>query len=278
LKQKLFSIFITLIVVVAFSSCSLERKLAKQFVENRDTIAVLLIPPDFLFKANLKTWSAGDIDQLDPQEQDALLYDSSKFIKHIVDSVFIGRYMNALQAELARYGIQTYTQDELLEFMSLENTAYQVSLAQLEVEEGIYEYRAQEVFDTTMYYEDFLLDQLSLNSWFEISKLNDQIGVNNVLYASDFVTEGLEGRFTSNIFTGEVRFKYNIFPLEMEDIYTLAAISGERYAGYVFDYIMNRYIFLNFPSGQQPSTYLRYDLDSKVFYPAYEDRFIFLEE
>lgn len=263
---------------MVFSSCSPERKLAKQFVENNDSIAVLLIPPDFLFKTNLKSWSAGDISDLSPQEQDAVLYDSSKFLKHIVDSVFIGRYMNALQAGLARYGIHTFSQDELLAFMSHENVAYQVSVAQLEIEEDIYEYCAKEVFDSTMYYEDFDLDQVLVNSWFDISKLNDHQGVNNVLYASDFVTEGLEGRFTSNIFTGEVRFKYNIFPLKTEDIYTLAAVSGERYAGYIFDYIMNRYIFMNFPEGRIPSTYLRYDQDAGVFYPAYDDRFIFLEE
>ncbi len=264
--------------LLAFSSCSLERKLAKEFVENNDSIAVLLFPPDFLFKTNLKTWSAGDIDELDPMEQEARLLDSSKFLKNTSDTIFIGRYMNALQAGLVKFGIYTYDDGEIIEFMSLESSAFQVSVAQLELEEGIFEYRAEEVFDTTLYYEDFYLDQVSINSWFEISKLNDQFGVNNVLYASDFVTEGLEGRFTSNIFTGEVRFKYNIFPLETEDIYTLAAISGERYAEYIFDYLMNRYIFMNFPEGQQPSIYLRYDIDAGVFYPAHEDRFIFLDE
>lgn len=275
---RTLSIISVTIIAIALSSCSLERKLAKEFVESADSISVLLIPPDYLFKTNLKTWAAGNMDGLDEEEQNRLLIDSSKFLKQISDTIFIGRYMNALQANLTKFGIYTFGQEDLVDFMASEKMAYQVSLAQLELEEGIFEYRAEEAFDTTLYYEDFFLDQVAVNSWFEISKLNDQEGVNNVLYASDFVTEGLEGRFTSNIFTGEVRFKYNIFPLETEDIYTLAATSGERYAGYVFDYIMNRYIFMNFPEGQLPSTYLRYDHDAKVFYPAGDDRFLFLDE
>lgn len=273
-----FSIISVIIIAIALSSCSLERKLAKEFVESADSISVLLIPPDYLFKTNLKTWAAGNMEGLSEEEQNRLLIDSSKFLKQISDTIFIGRYMNALQANLTKFGIYTFGQEDLVDFMASEKMAYQVSLAQLELEESIFEYRAEEAFDTTLYYEDFFLDQVAVNSWFEISKLNDQEGVNNVLYASDFVTEGLEGRFTSNIFTGAVRFKYNIFPLETEDIYTLAATSGEHYAGYVFDYIMNRYIFMNFPEGQLPSTYLRYDHDAKVFYPAGDDRFLFLDE
>lgn len=278
MNNKNFPVILLAMVMVLLSSCGLERKLAKEFVTGTDSISVLIIPPDFIFKTNLKTWSIGDVQGLDETEKNRLLLDSSKFLKFVSDTLFINRYIGALESELSTFGIRIFHQDELTDFLSVKNMAYQVSLPQLELEEGIYEYRAEEIFDSTVYYEDFALDQVSVNSWFEITKLNDAQAVNNVLYASDYVSEGLEGRFTQNIFTGEIRFKYNIFPIESENIYTLAAVAGERYAGYIFDYIMNQYIYMNFPEDRQPATYLRYDPDANVFYPAGDDRFIFLDE
>lgn len=275
---KNFPVILFGVAIAVLSSCSVERKLAKEFVDGHDSISILIIPPDFLFKTNLKTWSIGDTVIEDEAVKSQLLIDSSRFLRVVSDTLFINRYMNALESNLTKFGIHIFHQGQITEFLSVKKKAYQVNIAQLELEEGIYDYRAEEVFDSTVYFEDFALDQVSVNSWFEITKLNDPQAVNNVLYASDYVTEGLEGRFTQNIFTGEIRFRYNIFPLQQEDIYTLAAISGERYAGYIFDYIMNQYIYMNFPEGSQPATYLRYDPDAGVLYPAGEDRFIFLDE
>lgn len=278
LKHKIFSFLIFTTALLAASSCGTERKLAREFVNRNDTISVLLIPPDFLFKTNAKTWMIGDAAGLDEEEKNRLLIDSSKYLKGLDDTLLINRYMNALEATLRKYGIVTYTHDEITGFMNVKKMAFQVTLAQLEAEEGIYDYRPEATFDSTVYYEDFALDQVSLNSWFEISKLNDPEAANNVVYASDAVTEGLDGRFVQNIFTGEVKFNYNRYPLETEEIYTLAAIAGERYAGYLYDYILNRYIFMNFPNGQQAGTYLHYDHDANIFYPAGDDRFIFLDD
>lgn len=265
--------------MVFLSSCSIERKLAEQFVLKKDSISVLLLPPDFIFKTNLKTWLIDDYEQLSAEDQDRLLYDSSKFLQFIDDTIFLGRYFDAIQSSLRKYGVQVYRQNEIIEFMNVKSTAYQIHLAQLEIEEDIYPYRAEEIFyDSMLFYEDFDLDQVSINSWFEVSKLNDTRAVNNVLFASDNVTDELEGRFTSNIFTGEVKFKYNFFPMKIENVYTLAAFLGEQYAGYIFDYMMNEYVYLNFPEGKRPDSYLSYDVEKGVLYPAGDYRFVFIEE
>jgi hypothetical protein len=175
--------------------------------------------------------------------------------------------------------LHVYSSDQIVEFLTLGNHAYQVHLAQIEVEESIYPFRAEEVFfDSVLYFEDFDLDKVSLNSWFEISKLNDIQAENLVLYATDFVNQELEGRFTSNVFTGEVKFKYNLSPLALEDVYTLAAVAGERYANYIFDFIMNQYIYLNFPDDKVPNVYLSYDQNRKLLVPAGDRRFLFLDE
>jgi len=279
LKIRLTTLCLIVIMLFAMLSCSIERKLANEFIQKADSISVLLIPPDFVFKTNLKNYQIGGFDKLGSAEQQQILYDSSIFLKNISDTFLISRFFSSMETTLRKFGIYTYSQDEIVEFMDVKNIAYQVTLAQLEMEEGIYPYRAEDVFfDTVLFYEDFDLEQVSLNCWFEISKLNDPKAVNNILYASDFLTDELEGRFTSNVFTGEVKFKYNIFSLEKEDVYTLAAREGEHYAGYIFDYIMNQYIYFNLPDQNPPKTYLSYDHDAGVLFPAEDRRFLFLDE
>ncbi|MFP4470635.1 MAG: hypothetical protein ACOCX8_03180 [Bacteroidota bacterium] len=261
------------------SSCSTERELANEFLKKRDSLAVLLIPPDFVFKTNLKAYEIENFESLNEWQQDSALFARSKFINRLNDTLLIKRMLNSLEAGLRSYGIQTFTQDRISEFMETEKAAYQVGLAQLEAEEDVYPYRAEEVFfDTVVFYEDFLLDQVSLNSWFEVSKLNEPDGVNHVLYASHYVMDALEGRFVNNVFTNEVKFKYDIDSLKVENVYALAGMLGEKYAGYLFDYLMNGYIYRSFPEGQRPSAYLHFDLSQKLLYPAGDDRFIFLDE
>ena len=273
-------IIISAILYFAFvTSCSIERKLAQEFIDHKDSISVFLIPPDFVFKSNLKTWMIDDLDKMNSNDQNEILLDSSRFLKFINDTTFLIRYFGNMEASLRKYGIQVFQQDEIIDFMNTKNQAYQINLVQIEIEEDIYPYRAEEIFyDSILFYEDFNLDQVIISSWFEISKLNDTRAVNNILFASDFVTDELDGRFTSNIFTGEVKLKYNIYPMKTENIYTLAAQLGNLYAGYIFDYVMNQYIYLNFPDNKHPNSFLSYDLDAKALYPAEEKRFIFLEE
>jgi hypothetical protein len=93
-----------------------------------------------------------------------------------------------------------------------------------------------------------------------------------------YAMDGLDGRFLQNLFTGEVKFHYNLYPIEVEDIYTLAAMLGEKYAGYIYDYMLNEYIYRNFPQGQRPKSFYTFNPQTKVISPAKDDRFIFMEK
>jgi hypothetical protein len=278
LKKTVQHIIFILALISVFSSCTVERKLAQDFIYTKDSISVLIIPPDLIYKSNVKTWEIEDFDELEVWEQDAILFDSSLFIKDVNDSIFFKKYFTSLQTELWDYGLNVFHEDELIDFMAVNTPAYQVAVAQVEIEEDIYPYRAEEVFDDTVaYYEDFYLNNVNINSWYEITKLNDPLAVNNLLYASHFVMDALEGRFVHNIFTGEVKFKYDLTPMDMDQIYQLAEILGKKYAGYIFDYILNEYVYRNIGNGIRPKTYFHYDKELKSLYPAGEDRFIFME-
>ena len=279
IKLKLTSFLFPILLLGMASSCTIERDLAKEFLLHKDSLSIMLIPPDYVYKSNLKAYEVENYEVLDEYRKDSALYASSLFLQEIDDTLFIGRYFSALNARLRKFGITTYSDDQLPEFLGLTHPAFQVALVQLELEEDVYPYRAEEIFyDSILFYEDFLLNTVNMNSWFEISKLNDTDAVNNLLYASHYVMDELEGRFANNLFTSEVKFKYNLISMKTEDVYTLAALMGEKYADYIFDYLLNEYIFSNYPDSKRPGTFLHYCLEYNNFTPAGDDRFVFLKD
>lgn len=263
----------------ALMSCSLERKFAREFVESRDSIAVMLFMTEYVLKTNLKTWEIAGFDQMTRQQQDSALYFSSTFLKDVDDAFLLSRFENSLQANLKTYSIKAFTEEQLLDFLNVNYKAYKVLVAQVEIEEGIYPYRVEEVFfDSVLYFEDFNLNLINMNSWFEISAMNDPNAVNHLLYATDDMMDALEGRFQTNLFSGDVKFNYNYFPVKTEDIYTLAAMLGEKYAGYIYDYMLNGYIHSKFPEGERPKTYFTYNPLTRTVAPAKDQRFIFIRQ
>jgi hypothetical protein len=266
-------------IMLIAASCSLERKLAYEFVSKKDSVSVLLIPPDYLFKTNLKKWKIENPDQLSKEALQSSLLDSSLFLKDIDNELLIEDFMVAMEESLRQHGIKVYPPAQMPEFFKENRDAYQVAVVQMELEEDVYPYRAEATFDDSLlYYEDFLLEMVTLNTWFEISKLNDTIVKHNTLYAADYVMDGLEGRFASNVFTGKITYRYNYNPIQLKNIYTLSKMLGQRYAGYIFDYLMNRHVFLSMPAGRKSTTYFRYDQATQKIWPAGENRFIFMEE
>lgn len=279
LNRRITFLLLTVSALALMSSCSTERKLANDFLKHRDSLSVMIIEPDFLFKTNLKTYAVKDFDKLSAEAQQQIQYDSSLFLQQINDSILIRNYITSLIETLKGYGVKTMNQQQLPDFMTSHGRAWQVTLVQLELEESLMPYRAQEVFDDSLlYFEDFELQKASLNSWFEIVKMNHHQDASEVLYASHYFTDELDGRFANNVFTGDVAFRYNLTPLAVDDIYLLASESGAAYAGYIFDYLMNEYILQNLPPTQMLRSWLHYDRDNNTLYPAGDQRFIFLDE
>ena len=262
-----------------FASCTVERKIANDFLYIKDSLSVLIIPPDYVFKTNAKTWEIEDFGELDEWAQSDSLYENSLFLKEVDDSVFFERYFTNLQNELKSLGVNVYYSEQIIDFIGVKTPAYQVAIVQLELEEDIYQHREEEVFDdTVVYYEDFMLNTVNVNNWYEITKLNDPLAVNNLLFASHYVMDEMEGRFVKNIFTGEVNFKFDITPMDVDKIYQLAEVLGEKYAGYIFDYMLNEYVHRNLGNNLRPKNYFHYDAQIKALYPAGDDRFIFMEQ
>lgn len=278
-REKRYKGLFIILMASILGSCSLERDLSKTFLEKRTSISILLIKPDVVFKTNNKIWEIKNFDQMSNNSQESALWENSLFLKQIDDSMFFDKYFTALSTQLKYLNINVYGLDQITEFMSQPGTLYQVSVAQIEIEEDVFPYHVEETFDdSVVYFEDFSLNTISVNNWYEIHKLNDTQAVNNLLYASHYLMDQIEGQFAENVFTGEVKYNYNLFPMEMNSIYSFAELLGAKYAGYIFDYLINEYVFRNFPENQRPGVYMHYDLDYHNLTPAGNDRFIFMKE
>lgn len=271
-KKTFFIIFIPLFFLL--NSCSVEYKIAKGFVDTPNNISLLVFTPDYIFKNNLKTYEYPVYDSLSGDDLDSALFFNSLFLQNLDDSIFFENYMNNLNLGLSMYGINVFPEYMLDSFLLIQSDAYILYIAQIELEEYVMPYTAEEYFGEYFYSETIDLNAVNINSWFEITKLNSDENVKKVLYASHMVFDDMSGSFSQNIFTGEVKFSYIIEQMTENDIYELSALLGAKYAGYTFDYFLNNYIIKHLPENVHSDKYLHYNPFRKTLTPAYDDCFI----
>ncbi len=272
-KKKIFIILIFPLLFI-LNSCSVEYKIAKEFVDAPKNISLLVFTPDYIFKNNLKTYEYPVYDSLSADELDSALFFNSLFLQNINDSIFFENYLNNLNIGLSIYGINVFPEYMLDSFLLVQSEAYILNIAQIELEEYIMPYIAEEYFDEYLYSETIDLNAVNINSWFEITKLNSEENNKKVLYASHLVFDDMKGSFSQNVFTGEITFSYKIDQMTENDIYELSALLGTKYADYTYDYLLNNYIINHLPENYHSDKYLHYNPYRKILTPAYDDCFI----
>lgn len=275
LQDYVIFVFLSIFLLL---SCSPEKKLAREFLKNHDQVAVAVLSTDYLFKTNLIAPEIKNFRTLNEKQQDSLLLATSIFLKEIDDTLFLRTYFKAFLTTLENFNIKVYAADQIAEFMRHSGDNYKVVLAQVEIEEDNFVFRADEIFDDVYYYQDFTLNRIRLHCWFETIRLNSYEKEQPVLYASEELTDGFEGKFIPNWLTGEVKLHYNYYPLTLNDVYRLAAIAGERHAGYLFDYLMNEFIQQNSTGKKQKLKYLSYQRESGKFSIDGDRRFILMQQ
>jgi len=270
---------ISLLFVMVLVSCSIERKIAREYIGNDSTRSVLVIPPDYIFKTSLKSYEIDSAEGLNEWVLDSLLWENSLFLKYISDSLFLDYYFENYYAEMEALGFTVYREDSLISFLSGKSNAYIVNLAQLELEEYVMPIKEEEQFGEYLYYEVIDLNAINANSWFEISRVNEEED-KALFFTSHYLTDEMHASFKYYYFTGDVTFNYDIDTLLVEEIYRLGALVGHIYATYTFDYLLNKYIDKRmFEEGENRSNiYYHYNRQKNYLTPAKEDeRFIPLD-
>ncbi len=278
--KKARFLFVSIIFILGItSSCSPERKLANAFTKTKSRRAALLIAPEIIFKTNLNTQILDSLKITDKSLFDSVLYAHSRYLQHLNDSTFINSYLMGFSAEFSKFGFDVYHESNTAGFMKVDSNAYMINIAQLELEEVLYSMRDETKLYEMYYYHDHKLNGVYINSWFEISEVNDTAINNQVYFVSDLITDNLEGDFAFNIFSGGVTYAYKIDTLEYDELYEFAFVLGRTYAGYTYDLLLNRYIDARLPeTNSKEEEYWRYDPYMETLFIATDDRFIPLEE
>ncbi len=263
------------IMLVFMGSCTLEQQLAAGFIKDNQT-SVYILPPDFVYKSSLKTDYVDSLGIVDEIERDQVLWDSADFINVMNDSLFIANYALGMYQELEKFGLAVFNPEQVSEFLQVDTPAYQVHIAQIEIEENFIETRdGIDVYDKH-YYHDHYLNSITVHSWFEIVPVNKEEDF-PVLFVTDVITDQVDGEFRFDPFTNKVQYLYNTDSLDLTKIYQYAFDLGRAYGAYTYDYLLNNYLQEKLPEDQKVSRYWRYDPYRKLFFEAEDDRFIPLE-
>ena len=263
--------------MILLTACSPERKLASEFVKTGSQKSVLLLSPDFIYKASLKKDILDSLNITDETLFDSVLIANSKFLNELDDEKFIDNYMLGLEKELKIFGLKVFVEERTADFFEVDSNAFIINVAQLEIEEDYYVFRDETKYYDNYFYHDHRLNSATVNSWFEISRINTQQNNHKVYFAEDVIIDDVDGDFNLDLYNSEVKYYYTIDTLYTDELYDYAYLLGRTYGGYTFDLLLNQYLDTELKR-EKDARYLRYDPNLKSFFTATEDKFLPLEE
>ncbi len=252
-------ILLLLLPLMALTSCSLERELAREYVKNHKGEGVLLLPTDLLYKAN----PAASIDTTvckTAAQQDSVAYFTSAYVQFVSDSIFLTLFTNALIDELEKYGYEVTLGQAADEFLGSDNPAWIIQLSQLQLEEdytSAFAYGYDD-FDEE-YYQEYRNYTISLNSWTEVSRLNTNQGARQLLYLSGYIADSPGLGVTLQYYHGQFYMQDLRDTISIRNVYQMAEASGRKHAELLFDYFINDYIRRNYKDSDSPRKEMHYD-------------------
>lgn len=269
-KSSTLRILLTTILLMMglFTMGQSERKLAKEFVAKASKISIYVKSPSFLYKDNLKTGIFDSISYQNKREKDSILWTHSRFIQHIVDSVFIKDYMKGYTSELRKYGMHVVTKSK-----SDKNT-YTVDISQILLEEQYYFFSDTARYGNDVYVHHQFLNALDVSSWFLLQGPLVSGKSGKILFTENLLTDNIDGHFDIDPYSGEIEYLYQLDSLTVKKIYIYAQNLGRTYAGYTFDYLLNTFLGKTTSASHRTKRYWRYDPYRKRFFFARGDRFV----
>ncbi len=260
------------ILLLFFSSCMPGHRAARNFLEERSQIAVMLVPPAFTFLYYYPFVPANDPEYFG---EPASLKESA-FMDELDEIEATDMFMEAMQDELKAYGIAVFGPEEYDAFLSFPGRRYIFSIAQSEIMEYDQQMVDRALIDTTLYRQEFLLRHVARNTWFEFVEVDQSGGDSDlqILYSNFIVADYLDGRFRYRSMTGEVNYEYSAMVISLEDVYYLQQYAGEGNARYIFEFLLNRHVAEN-TRGRAPQ--YRYNPGSQSLRRGANGGFIIME-
>jgi hypothetical protein len=264
--------------IMLFSSCTVERKLANHFVKHTDKVAMMVLFPKEVFAVNEKAGKNPLTFFFEEAKQDTSLFRNSLILKELNDEKIITPFRSAYVNELKNYGFKVFEEDQMDDFHMVESEAFMMNLAQLEIQEYRTVYQDAIVVGETTYTKDIWLNGINIAAWFELNQFNDEFQEKpKVLFATHDQLDNYVGYFVQKFFTGEIEYRLTIDTMTVENVNSFTSYLGRLYAAYTFDYLMNNYILNNTAESQRTNRYFRFDPYRRMFFFTEDDKFTELE-
>lgn len=263
--KRLSGIFVLYITAILLNSCSIERELARDFIDKSKNLPIILLSSDKVIFTNEKLKKIGGIDNLTTSQQDSIWVVNTIFLDSIDDKKLTSIIFNRIKSELESYKLKVYTIDNINDFDKLSQEKLFLNLAQFEIVEDIYTHRDEEYFfDSILFYQDVDLNLLNFNLWLELSSNKDN--EDRLLFKDYYISDKLNSKFVLNDISYNVTYRYKITSLKLNDIYNFSGTIAENLADCIFNYLMNKYIKENLSSNTENIKQFFFDKRTRFIY------------
>lgn len=251
------------VLFLIFSGCSIDRRLAKEFVNMEERPPVIIKEPATIYLISYKETDQ-DTTGLQKWQIDSIRYHESEIVQHI-DTDSAGKaFFYAFRRQLEDLNFDVYQGKEIAAI--LDNDTAQpliMHFPQMEMEEYVQPITHEEYIRGKKYYKNFDLDAVNLNTWLRLSRRGEP--QSEYYFITDSITDQVDGHYYRNEESGRIKYRYKYHDVETGDIYRFMEDMGTNYAQYIFDHYLNRFVRMNRNSESARRYLYHYDPSSGDF-------------
>ena len=217
---RLFPVFVLLLIF--FTSCQTELKLAKKYVAERQGIQAAVYFPE---KAEVTV------------EYNTKLGKQTEVLNGFNQDLFLDVMYNAYAKAMGDYGLEVCVPEDP-DQVQVDSMHWLVMLSRMEISGRITEYEDYLFSDSDEYSYKHPLNTVNVASWFEVNDGDWK----PVLFCEHNLMDGFDSNTDYSFWSNKIDYSYTIDTLKLNDVYNYAVYLGKLYAGYTYDYMMNSYV------------------------------------
>ena len=262
-------ILILTAAILLLLSCSEQQSVARRFVKNNSKTVVALYLPERLEKRNLRNDSIPDyLVDSSLQTQIAYLEKQVKVIDKIDDDKLLDIIYLTMKSTLKDYGLTVeYWENETSQ---PDSTHWVIEIPRIEITEANEKQRFCDWVYGNRYCLDVPVDLVNVAIWFNIA--NDT--TSTMTFTEQNYFNDTDVVFDVDYERNKVISKTYCDTINIEGFYKFATILGRLYAGYCYDFMMNKYIDNHQVEPIDTLYRFRYDPYERYFYRTNRDYLI----
>lgn len=267
MKNKIIILISALTLLLA--ACSEQHGIARRFVKNNRNTVVALYMPEKLVKMNLRNDSIPEyLADSSLQMQIAHLESQIKVIDKINDDKFLDIIYLTMQSTLKDYGLTVeYWEDEA---MQPDSTHWVIEIPRIEVLEACNIEQFCGWVDYNKYCKDVPVDMINVAVWFNLANDTDF----TMTFTEQNYFNDTEVDFNIDYQSNKIVAKTSCDTINIDGFYKFASILGKLYAGYCYDFLLNKYIDSQQNGNIDTINRFRYDPYERYFYQTSRDYLI----